>query len=289
MQSMVKNGGVKEKITVIIPSYNRESLLPRALKSVLAQTWTNFEVVIVDDGSTDSTEESVKPFLCDKRLKYLKTENHGVSHARNVGIAQAQSQWLAFLDSDDEWLPEKLDRQMSLLSAKPYLNWIHGEEIWVRHGKRVNPMLKHKKRGGDIFADATRLCCVSPSTVILKRELFDQFGLFREDFPVCEDYDLWLKISSCHKIGFVEKPVIKKYGGHDDQLSHRYFAMDYWRILALDSVLQTAMSLDKKEMAKEQLLRKTKILLNGYRKHQNLTHFDSIFSLMIKHSRPSNQ
>ena len=179
-------------------------------------------------------------------------------------MRQSQAPWLAFLDSDDEWKPDKLEKQWALT---PHFSIIHGEEIWIRHGLRLHPLKKHKKSGGDIFSQAVKLCCISPSTVLMKKTLFWQVGGFREDFPVCEDYDLWLKVTAHHRVGFVEDPLVIKYGGHRDQLSRAYVAMDYWRVLALDHIQSSSIAPEKARLAQVELLKKAWILLKGYEKH----------------------
>jgi glycosyltransferase involved in cell wall biosynthesis len=265
-------------ISVVIPTYNRAHTLRRALDSVLAQTWPPSEILVVDDGSTDGTPDLLKSYG-DRGVRVIKTRNQGVSHARNRGVEACTGDWIAFLDSDDEWLPQKLEKQLEVISATPQISLIHGEEIWIRRGVRVNPMNKHQKKGGDVFPDAVRLCCISPSTALIRKELFVEKGGFREDFPVCEDYDLWLKITAHHRVGFVKEPIIKKYGGHDDQLSRQFFAMDFWRVLSLWDVVQSNISSQKRQLALSELQKKCPILLHGYRKHSNLKDYDRIFSI----------
>ena len=204
---------MKPKESVIIPTFNREHVLQRAVESVLEQDFKDFELLIIDDGSTDKTIDLVNKIkgnhLNGHKIKYIKTDNFGVSAARNLGIKYSSGKWISFLDSDDEWLSNKLSLQITLLKDQKH-NWCHGEEIWIRNGKRVNSKNKHQKAGGDQFIRSLKLCLISPSTVLIKKEIFDEIGLFREDFPVCEDYDLWLRISSIYKIAFVKEPIIKK-------------------------------------------------------------------------------
>ncbi len=256
-------------ISVIVPTYNRAQTLLRALESVINQSHSAWEMVVVDDGSTDDTRERVSRWAADagvqSRYQYVRTENRGVSAARNLGVQIAQGDWLAFLDSDDEWLPNKLSTQWPLLSE---FKWVHGEEIWIRNGVRVNPMKKHAKSGGRIFTRCADLCCVSPSAVILSREIFVEADGFREDFPVCEDYDLWLKISSRHEIGFVPSPILRKYGGHGDQLSRRFVAMDYFRCLSLREQLSNPhISEKERDHVREVLAKKEEILARGFARH----------------------
>lgn len=268
------------KVSVIIPTYNRALLLPRAVSSVLNQTFTDWELLIVDDGSSDGTSEFLHELEKVPRVRVLRSQNFGVSSARNWGIRESRGSWVCFLDSDDEWLSHKLERQMQYAQSHADRPLIHGNEIWIRNGVRVNPMKKHQKKGGDVFVDALKLCCISPSTVMIKRSLFDQVGFFREDFPVCEDYELWLRITARFKIGFVEDPIIIKYGGHEDQLSRKFKAMDYWRVEAIHQLIRGG-ELDAGLLreASAELEHKCKVLLKGYRKHQNFGSYDQIFSI----------
>jgi glycosyltransferase involved in cell wall biosynthesis len=222
-------------ISVIIPTFNRQALLDRALDSVVAQTLQPQEIIVVDDGSSDDT----RAMLLTKypHINYSFLDNQGVSAARNRGISVASSPWIAFLDSDDEWLPDKLQMQFTALQQNPDYRLCHTEEIWIRRGKRVNPMNKHQKSGGHIYDKCLALCAISPSSVIVHRELFERVGLFDETLPACEDYDMWLRICSEHAVLFIGKPLIVKYGGHDDQLSRRYWGMDRFRIKALLKIL----------------------------------------------------
>lgn len=269
-------------ISVIVPTYNRGTTLPRAVSSILAQSYKNFDLWIVDDGSQDGTEDWVKSELLSTpdnpiAIHYVRTEQKGVSHARNVAIRASTGAWLAFLDSDDEWLPHKLEKQMEMAALKPELPLIHGEEIWVRNGVRVNPMKKHQKSGGRIFKNSVALCCISPSTSLIRRDVLNSVGLFREDFPVCEDYDLWLRITSQYDVGFVEEPIIVKYGGHEDQLSRAYKAMDYYRLIALKNIsVSPHISDEEKESVRDAMKKKCEILLRGFERHDNWTHFEEV-------------
>lgn len=254
------------KVSVIIPSYNRARTLGRALDSVFAQTHKNLEVIVVDDGSTDGTDGLVKNY----DVIYHKTKNRGVSAARNAGFSLSRGEWIALLDSDDEWLPHKIETQLEFARKNPGLSLVHGEEIWVRNGRRVNPMKKHQKSGGWIFEKCLPLCLISPSAAFIKRHLWHEMGGFDEEFIVCEDYDLWLKVTSLYEVGFVEDPLIIKYGGHDDQLSARYKAMDYWRVRALERILEIReLSIEQRNAVLEVMLQKAAILKQGYLKHHN--------------------
>lgn len=259
-------------ISIIVPTYNRQAYLFRAIESILYQTYSDWELLIIDDGSTDDTGEHVLELIKgNKKVRYVKTPNRGVSAARNLGINISKGKFIAFLDSDDEWLPNKLRIQMDFLQSNPNLLLVHGEEIWIRKGKRVNQKNIYKKRGGDIFSQCLDLCAISPSTVLLKKELFKERGFFREDFPVCEDYDLWLRITAKYDVGFTTDPLILKYGGHRDQLSTKYMGMDYWRIKSMVSLLDSPdLSTSKKQLVLKRIEHKAKILKDGALKHGNV-------------------
>lgn len=244
------------EISVIIPTYNRREVLPRALDSVLVQQGADFstkgrsaydgEVLVIDDGSTDGTETLIRERY--PQVSYYYQTNQGPSAARNLGLEKARGKWIAFLDSDDEWLPGKLQAQLAWFSFNPEYKIAQTEEIWIRNGVRVNPMKKHRKFGGMIFEKCLPLCIVSPSAVMIHRTIFEEVGLFDESLPACEDYDLWLRIAAQYPIGLLEKPYIKKYGGHADQTSHKYPAMDRFRIQSLTKILKSNI------LSKEQII-----------------------------------
>lgn len=256
------------RVSVIIPSYNRAHTLARALDSVLAQTRPPEEIIVIDDGSSDATEALVRETY--PQVIYLHQANRGVSAARNRGIRQARGEWIALLDSDDEWLPDKLATQMELLQRRPGHRLIHSDEIWIRNGVRVNPMKKHAKSGGRIFQQCLPLCAISPSAAMIHRDLFAEMGLFDENLPACEDYDLWLRITARHAVLYCEQALIIKYGGHEDQLSRQHWGMDRFRIRALARCLQQGGLEEPDRRAAEGMLQhKLRILLKGAEKHNN--------------------
>ena len=255
-------------VSVVIPTFNRRHTIERALDSVIGQSFAAQEIILVDDGSTDQTALVMQQSYPD--LTVVTQANKGVSAARNAGITLAGSEWIALLDSDDEWLPNKLQTQVEALTASPDLKVCHTEEIWIRNGKRVNQMKKHQKHGGWIFDKCLPLCAMSPSTIVIHKSVFDEVGLFDETLPACEDYDMWLRISSRYPVLLLEQPLIKKYGGHKDQLSQQYWGMDRFRVRALENILQSkCLSEDLRKRATDMLEQKLKIMTTGASKRGN--------------------
>lgn len=258
------------KLTVIIPTYNRVKELSRALNSVMRQklpkVLQSLQLIVVDDGSTDETSDLMARKF--PQVEYLKQDNSGVSAARNAGLKLANGEWIAFLDSDDEWLPDKLYRQFELLEQTGLLV-CHTQETWIRNGVKVNQMDKHQKAGGWIFERCLPICAMSPSSIVIHRSVFEAVGMFDESLPACEDYDLWLRISARFPVAFVEQASINKYGGHKDQLSRKYWGMDRFRVKALKKILGTDLPVEMNAAATEVLIRKLNILLKGAIKHKN--------------------
>lgn len=261
----------KPLISVIIPVYNRAELIERAIHSVLNQTYSNFELIVVNDGSTDATHEKAISFQNCGKLTYIQSDlNHGVSHARNQGIIKAKGEWIAFLDSDDIWDKKKLELQVKHLQYSDF-KIAQTQEIWIRQGKRVNPPKTHLKKEGYLFNESLDRCMITPSSVIIHKSLLDEIGLFNETLPACEDYDLWLRITCKYPIGLLDKHLLIRYGGHADQLSSRVFALDRFRIRSLIQLIaSSSLNDDQLTLAKENLIKRCTIIAAGYEKHGNL-------------------
>jgi glycosyltransferase involved in cell wall biosynthesis len=256
------------KVSVVIPTYDRIETLPRSLDSVINQTFSDWELIVVDDGSTDGTDEMILRDYPAVRLH--RQENAGVSAARNAGVALVSGEWIAFLDSDDAWLPEKLERQLSALANEPELRLSHTDEIWIRNDRSVNQPKAYAKGGGGIYHRCLPLCCICPSSVLLRRDLFDEIGGFDETLPVCEDYDLWLRITAREPVHYLAEALVRKYGGHEDQLSTTTWGMDRYRIRALEKILSEEILSPKDQLlTKETLINKLRILIAGARKRGN--------------------
>lgn len=275
-------------ITIILPTFNRAPVLTRALESVLQQDFQDWELLISDDGSTDHTRTVAEEFIQRTgRGRYLYSpHNTGVSAARNRAVREARGEWLAFIDSDDEWLPNRLSAQMQLAGQYPL---IHSEEIWIRNGVRVNAPKIYAKSGGRLFRRCVEICCISPSATLMRTDLYRSLGGFREDFPACEDYELWLRIAARHEIGFVDQALIKKYGGHADQLSTRYKAQDYFRVKALMPFLDSEeISDDDRAHVAEAVRQRCAILLKGYQKHGNMENYAEVEGWLRRVSTPNH-
>jgi len=263
-----RSESVVADVTVVIPTYERRDALRVALHSVYRQSTAPQSVIVVDDGSTDGTAEMVRAEFPGAQL--YRQENQGVSAARNVGLSMVVTPWIAFLDSDDAWHPQKLARQFAALEAAPSLKICHTEEIWIRNGRRVNQMKKHAKSGGWLFERSLELCCISPSSVVLHRDLIETHGDFDESLPACEDYDLWLRLTAHEETLFIEDPLTIKTGGHADQLSRKYWGMDRFRIRAIEKLLHVGqLSPEQYSLALASLIRKLEILIGGARKRDN--------------------
>ncbi len=236
-------------ISVIIPTYNRYKLLKRAIKSVLAQTYIPKEIIVIDDGSTDATCNIQRDF---PNIIYIYQKNSGVSAARNRGIEIVQSEWIAFLDSDDEFHRDKLQKQVDFHTQNPNILMSYTHEKWVRNGVAVKIPKKYRKIGKDAFLENLSYCNIAPSSVMLHKSLLETVGLFDEHLEVCEDYDLWLRITCKHKIGLIHETLITKYAGHDAQLGFRK-NMDAYRIKVLKKLLLTCNSDEKKLLIQYEL------------------------------------
>ena len=260
-------------ISVIIPTYNRKETLSRALESVFEQTFEPFEILIIDDGSDDGTQEWIRENY--PLVKYIYQDNAGVSNARNNAIRISKGEWIALLDSDDEWLPDKLKNQVRLINNNPSYKFCHTNEIWIRDGVRVNQMKKHQKYGGQIFEHCLDICRISPSSSLIKKSVFEEIGFFDETLKVCEDYDLWLRIAARYPVLFLDQPLIKKYGGHSDQLSKVLKGIEQYRIQSLEKIiLSNILTKYQKNKAKDMLLYKLNIYGGGLEKRKKTKEID---------------
>ena len=220
---------------MVIPTHNRLHLLRRALYSVHAQTLPPLETIVIDDGSTDRSHESLATEF--PNVQWIRQSTHGVSHARNQGVKHAKGEWIALLDSDDTWHPSKLEEQNQFLQQNLGLLFCHTDEAWIRRGKSVSHPAYLNKSNQDIFLKSLARCIICPSSVVIHQKIFEKIGFFDEELPVCEDYDLWLRLVLQYEIGYLDRKLVTKHGGHSDQLSTTYWGMDRFRVQSLQKLL----------------------------------------------------
>ncbi|MFH1728631.1 MAG: glycosyltransferase [Pseudomonadota bacterium] len=286
-------------VSVIIPTYNRYPLVNNAIESILSQKYAKrlsassfqpsakkdifYEIIVVDDASSDETFNELSN---NKKINYIRLDaNKGVSNARNIGIKAAKGEWIALLDSDDTWMPEKLSYQMGYFRKHNNIKICQTDEIWIRNGMRVNPKNKHSKPSGWIFDKILTMCLVSPSASIIYKEVFEKIGFFDEDLEVCEDYDFWIRASLYYEIKFINMKLITKNGGHEDQLSRKHWGMDRFRIQSLEKILSTCELNDEQtKLIKNEILKKATILKNGAEKRENKEILEKMNSIIVNYS-----
>jgi glycosyltransferase involved in cell wall biosynthesis len=264
-------------ISVVIPVYNRVRLAERAVASVLSQSFSDYELIVVDDGSIDNFWGSKLHCTILKHGRCLRLEvNRGVSAARNRGIAAAQGRWIAFLDSDDEWQKDKLARQVDYIKRYPRCAIVQTNETWIRKGRRVNPPQTHQKQAGDIFPLCVQRCMITPSSVMIRRDVLQQTGVFNESLPACEDYDLWLRISAHYPVGLVVSEELIRYGGHSDQLSATTPVQDRYRVRSLLTLLRhNQLSADQQHLVYNHLRRLSGFIALGAKKRGNTKRYET--------------
>lgn len=188
-----------------------------------------------------------------------------------MGALYAKGSWLAFLDSDDLWKPEKLQKQRALILSKPSAALVHTREIWLRQGKVISQHKQRFAREGDVFKDALKKCTIGPSTVAIKRDLFLASGGFSPSLEVAEDYELWLRLTSLWEVSYIDEPLVIKRAGLEgqEQLSQKYRQIEIFRIKALEHFIRGQGLLgEKRELAKQELKRKKWIYAQGRAKRE---------------------
>ncbi|MFZ0429564.1 MAG: glycosyltransferase [Acidobacteriota bacterium] len=271
-------------VSIVIPTFNRVSRVQEAVESVRAQSYRDWELLVIDDGSEDGTEAAIRS-IEDSRVRYVRVSHGGVSRARNIGIRLSRFPWICFLDSDDRWAERKLELQLETLEREPALRIVYTDEIWIRRGRRVNQKKKHRKYSGWMFRPSLALCLISPSSVLLHRSVLTETGLFDESFRVCEDYELWLRLTSRFPVRFIDQPLITKFGGHPDQLSHSEWGFDRFRIRALlKTVVGGGLTAQYQVWTAAEIVRKALILAAGYRnrnKQETAAHYRRMAQLWL--------
>lgn len=256
-------------VSVVLTTFNRKEMLDRALRSVCDQTHKPEEIIVCDDGSTDGTKQELASAF--PSVVWLRQENQGVSSARNLGIRHTSGSWVALLDSDDEWKPEKLERQITCMKSNPASKACHTDEEWIRDGNQVVPPKFLDKSPRDLFARSLRRCLICPSSILMQRELFSDIGLFDESLTVCEDYDFWLRLLLLAEPTLVDQKLVIKHGGHPGQLSTSTWGMDRFRVKSMEKLLENPNLTDKRRNEVWRVLwEKCEILENGFAKRKKL-------------------
>ncbi|MGB9667721.1 MAG: glycosyltransferase family 2 protein [Thermosulfidibacteraceae bacterium] len=222
-------------VSVVIPTYNRASLLIRAIESVFSQSYKNFEIIVVDDASTDNTREVVSKFLDDPRVVYIRNEkNMGVSASRNRGIRYGRGEFVAFLDSDDYWLRDKLRKQVEIIMSDDDVGMVYtGERFIDEEGRIIRDEIP--KYSGFVYHVLLSKNFISPSSTLLRKEVFEKVGFFREDMNYREDYEFFLRVAKNYKIAYVKDILTIRYmhtkGRLSDDISCRI--MSIYKIMDL--------------------------------------------------------
>lgn len=277
--------GQKPFFSIVIPTYNRKDFLKIALASVLKQTFSDYEVIVIDDGSTDDTKEIIKT-LKNKNLRYFYQKNQGPAAARNKGIRAARGKFICFLDSDDRFCREKLEVTRQYIKKYPNYKVFHTEEIWYRNNRLLSEKKYHKKPTGQVFKQALKLCCISPSTTVIEKKIFSKIGLFDNNLPVCEDYDLFLRLTSKYSVFLIPKHLTIKEGGHPDQQSTKYPSIDTFRIYALKKILKDGdLNNADYSTAYQELKQKCTIYIKGASKRNKLKEANEYRQLITKYKK----
>jgi glycosyltransferase involved in cell wall biosynthesis len=286
------------KISCIIPTKNRLYTLKNAINSVLNGSISVYEIIIIDDGGNDESEKVCNILKMQNKTKtkiiYKKIKSSGVSKARNIGINLSVCEWICFLDSDDIWHKDKIKKHIALHKNNPNLLISQTREVWVKNNCKFLPSGKFSKKGGYIFELCIKICCVSVSCVMVNKNIFYDIGYFDESFLVCEDYDLWLRISKKYEIGLIDSYEVTRFDG-DDQLSKKYNCMDEYRVKALLKHIQNKGNDNKKYLKeysknwqnyqvliKKEIIKKCNILIQGAIKRNKRNMASKYKNIIIK-------
>jgi glycosyltransferase involved in cell wall biosynthesis len=195
-------------VSVVIATYNMAGFLPLAIRSALAQTYPDIEVLIIDDGSTDGTAQVVAPFLADARVRYRRQENGGQAVAKNRGIRESTGQYVAFLDADDLWAPDKLEAQIPLFAASRAVGVVYSAFVYIDEKGNPLPHVPHNLHRGRVSGPLLTSNFVGFGTSVVRRECFERLGSFKENLGMGIDYDLWLRFSTQYEFDYVDRPLL---------------------------------------------------------------------------------
>lgn len=249
----------KPLVSIVIPTYNHEQYLARAIKSVLKQTHKNAEIIICDDGSSDNTKEVIKKFKHHKKIRYYYQSNQGLASTRNLGIKKAKGEFIAFLDSDDYWLPKKIEKQLKIFTKNKQIGLVYCFHYWVSEAGKITGKKKKNYRG-DIWQDLLQgnLIVGSGSAAVVKKECFDKIGLFDESLKSCEDWDMWLRIARVYQIDLTPELLVK-ITQHPHKIKQQKWSLARGRFKVIKKNLSYLPEFNKKGIAN--FLKSVKILI----------------------------
>ncbi len=220
------------KFSVVIPSYNREKVVLRAIDSVLKQTFQDFEIVVVDDGSSDNTR-TVVTAIADKRVRYVYQYNKGATAARNTGIENSQGEYVSFLDSDDIWHPEMLEKQLTAYMSDPEIGWVYTNVQGIHSDGSSFPFGLPLGIHGYCYAEALRQGYIAPTTVIsAKKEALVKVGMFDTNLPASQDDDICFKLAKNYKVGYVSEYMASMLFDPNNRISDngKKVALGWWML-----------------------------------------------------------
>ncbi len=223
-------------VSVIIPTYNRSAVISKAIESVIAQTYEPVEIIIVDDGSTDNTEDKLADYA--GKIKYLYKKNGGCSSARNLGIKEANGEYVAFLDSDDAWYPQKLEKQVEKLSQNKDYGMVFSEiELIDEDNEHISysKWRNNIKKDGDILLDFLKNPAITCSCLLVRKDVLSEVGFFDEQLSTGEDIDMVFRICSKYKAMLIDEPLVR-YKKGKDSLSNNLFTKN--RLKAIEKIKQ---------------------------------------------------
>jgi len=223
-------------ISIITPIYNGKQYISEAIESARAQTYKNFEILLINDGSTDNSYEVIKPYLSDTRIIYIEQQNSGVASARNAAISVAKGQYIGFLDQDDLWHKNKLKEQVAILENDKNIALVHSKQDFIdSRGNKIN--FSWITGGtGYCFTDMFIKNRIAVLTVLIRKTILDEVGLFNEQLSGADDYEMWLRVTLKHPIKYIDTPLAI-YRFHDSNISKNSFKMTILELNTINSII----------------------------------------------------
>ncbi|MHC4139756.1 MAG: glycosyltransferase family 2 protein [Planctomycetota bacterium] len=254
-------------VSVIIHTYNNEKFIAETVESVLNQTYKDYEIIVVDDGSVDGTRDALLPYM--QEIRYHYKENGGIASAKNAGMALSKTEFIAFLDHDDLWVPDKLKLQIEYFNKNPQVGLVYAKYTTFRDGKELRTK-PEKGYSGWVFKELLSKSFIQTSTVIVKKECLDAVGPYDESLSLGDEYDMFLRISKKFQCGFVDKGLTR-YRIHDTNASNNDFLFDKENLGVYKKIYSNFTDLDgiEKKILKKRIARYSmKVAKELYRQGQ---------------------